>query len=797
MVARLQGTLRGAGVELSPRELSDALWLALHTPPRQATVAVPAPKVEPRPAVPAPPAEPRTAPKPSTVPRRPSPRQGVTEQSEGSRRPVYALTRRQETGASGAPVRIPGVRGLPRPLGVARGLRALKRKVPSPRGYELDEAATAEAIAHSGILDAVLRPAQERWLHLVLALDDGPSMSVWRDTIQELTDVLATSGIFRSVRVCSLEVAVGSLLDHTTTLVVTDGVADHWYTGSAHAHLSALARRAPTAVLHLFPTRLWSSTAMAAEPMVVRSRGPGQPNALLTSHAPWLPAALGPELGLAVPVVELAEWGLRPWAELLASPGGVASLRVVDAERPPDPVPSDAAIRHAPAAQRVRAFRATASPQAYELAGHLASVDPLTLPVMRVVQAAALPDSSTACLSEVLLSGLMHVDDSLGSHDVFAFSPDVRAMLRTVIRASSAQRTVDAVSDFIAPRLDRTPDFPAVIAHRTGTLALPRQGSPFAELPPLTTPVPHPQRPTSGPRQVTPPQGLLQPPTGQPTVGPGYQAVLRYREPNGSEQVLIRRSAPGTPHPEWQIFHELRAMNVPPDQVLALHTELESCDLPGAYCARMIREQWPQARITSIAPYGADSMSRQQGMRQLLEYHAEMHQVADGHARPAPVRVPLPPVQAAPQISSEDLAREMADAFGTSLFQFERQAVARQGVPPVVAESLLVAGLPIDMDPFFWAQTEHGRSVPTLAELARERGVQPTSDAESYLVMGSDYGQAICVQYGTANIVAVPVEANPRGNPVSTQFVNTGLPEFQRCLALLGRMWRLRFGLNH
>lgn len=28
------------------------------------------------------------------------------------------------------------------------------------------------------------------------------------------------------------------------------------------------------------------------------------------------------------------------------------------------------------------------------------------------------------------------------------------------------------------------------------------------------------------------------------------------------------------------------------------------------------------------------------------------------------------------------------------------------------------------------------------------------------------------------------------------QFVNSGLPEFVRSLALLGRMWRLRFGLT-
>ncbi|KUN87885.1 hypothetical protein AQJ66_09730 [Streptomyces bungoensis] len=307
------------------------------------------------------------------------------------------------------------------------------------------------------------------------------------------------------------------------------------------------------------------------------------------------------------------------------------------------------------------------------------------------------------------------------------------------------------------------------------------------------------------PPGVMPPPGAPvpgQPPAygypqqGQPTVGPGYQAVLRYRAQDGSEQQLIRRSAPGTPHPEWQIFHELRAMNVPPDQVLELHTELESCELPGAYCARMIREQWPQARITSIAPYGTDHASRQQGMRQLLAHQGELHQVADGPARPAPVRAPLPPVQAAPPVPPEAIGQELASVFGPGVFRFEQQAVSRQGVPPIVAHTLVVAGLPVDLGPFFWAQAQPGRPVPTLAELAAERGVQPAPDAGSYLVMGTDFGKAVCVQYGTANIVAVPVEAGPGGGPVPPQFVNTGLPEFARCLALLGRMWRLRHGLN-
>ncbi|MFC8952949.1 SUKH-4 family immunity protein [Streptomyces sp. NPDC057101] len=343
------------------------------------------------------------------------------------------------------------------------------------------------------------------------------------------------------------------------------------------------------------------------------------------------------------------------------------------------------------------------------------------------------------------------------------------------------------------------------VAHAATMLAHPGPGGPSAPQPPGPpappppvhgghTPPPAHGGQTPPPAPVPPAYGYPQP-AGQPTVGPGYQAVLRYRAPDGSEAQIIRRSAPGTPHPEWQILHELRAMNVPPQQVLELHTELESCELPGGYCARMIRETWPQARITSIAPYGRDHTGRQQGMRQLLTHQGELHQVADGPARPAPVRAPLPQVQPAPPVPPEAIAQELAGAFGPGVLRFDQRAVSRQGVPELVARTLVWAGLPADFGPFFWAQPAVP-VVPTLAELAAQRQVQAAPDASSYLVLGSDFGRALCVQYGTAHIVAVPVEAGPGGQVVPPQFVNTGLPEFTRSMALLGRMWRLRFGLN-
>ncbi|MFD8729055.1 SUKH-4 family immunity protein [Streptomyces sp. NPDC059611] len=331
---------------------------------------------------------------------------------------------------------------------------------------------------------------------------------------------------------------------------------------------------------------------------------------------------------------------------------------------------------------------------------------------------------------------------------------------------------------------------------------IPVPGPPGPPGPPPGAPqggAPGPVHTPPGPGPHTPPPpayGYPQQPSGLPTVGPGYQAVLRFRAPDGSEQQLIRRSAPGTPHPEWQMLHELRAMNVSPQQVIELHTELESCELPGGYCARMIRETWPQVRITSVAPYGTDHASRQQGMQHLLTHQGELHQVADGPARPAPVRAPLPQLPPAPALPPEAVAEELLQAFGPQgILRFDQRAVSRQGVPEIVARTLVWAGLPADFGPFFWAQPGQP-VVPTLGELAAQRQVQAAPDAGSYLVMGTDFGRAICVQYGTANVVAMPVEAGPGGQPVPPQFVNTGLSEFVRSMALLGRMWRLRFGLT-
>ncbi|MFC7180236.1 SUKH-4 family immunity protein, partial [Kitasatospora paranensis] len=318
-------------------------------------------------------------------------------------------------------------------------------------------------------------------------------------------------------------------------------------------------------------------------------------------------------------------------------------------------------------------------------------------------------------------------------------------------------------------------------------------GPPPAVPGPAMPPMPAP----AGPGPVPPGAPVPGAPAGPgvPTIGPGTQAVISYRRPDGSEQSLVMASEPGTPHPEWKALQEMRRLGVPPDQVLEFHTELELCDLPGGYCARMVKSSWPNVRITHTVPYGRDRQARQSGMALLLDHLDQLHQLAAAPQRPRPVHAPLPPpgtVAPLPPLAPQQLAAELGQAFNGAVFRFEQRAVSRQGVPEAVAQTLMWAGLPRDFAPFFWAQAQEGRPIPTLAELAAERGRPAGPDFGGYLVLGNDYGRQLCVQYGTAAVVAVDLEGT--GEP--PRFVNSGVPEFVRCLAVLGRMWRLRYGLT-
>ncbi|MCX5168845.1 SAV_2336 N-terminal domain-related protein [Streptomyces antibioticus] len=474
------------------RELAELLWLAGRLDTGAAPngpAAHPAATAEalPATAAPTPPPAPRNPAPPPAVPGTPAP-------TPGDRVPLHLPT--PPTGQPGtaegtgggqgspSPLLAPAPPMLPRPLALQRALRPLKRTVPAPRTRLLDDRATADRIArldaHPDVWLPVFRPARDRWLRLSLVHDTGPTMPVWRPLVRELHTVLAQSGVFRTV---TLHTATpDGLARHvpdpgdgrTVTLVVSDCTGPQWHAGPAgtrwYRTLRHWASRMPLAVVQPLPEHLWATTALPAEPGLLLSPGAAAPLSALTFTPYDTDTAPAPPGAVPLPVLEPGAPWLANWASLVASPGGGhvpgAAARLPVA---PAPVPPEASVVP-PAQDLVLRFRATASPEAFRLAGHLALAVP-SVPVMRLVQRAVERDPRPQHLAEVILSGMLTaVPGPPGSYD---FRPGVRDLLLRTLPRTARGRTrelLDRMGHLIDARAGLTAgEFRATPGGGTGT----------------------------------------------------------------------------------------------------------------------------------------------------------------------------------------------------------------------------------------------------------------------------------------------------------------------------------------
>ncbi|MFD4501929.1 SAV_2336 N-terminal domain-related protein [Streptomyces sp. NPDC058457] len=442
-LARLADLLAqaGDGVRPTSRELAELLWLAGRMdreegesapPPDEALVAADPPSPDPA-------AGPPPAPRPDPAG---PPAAGSAE--DPARTPLHLPSPSLSPGPY-ASLLAPAPPMLRHPLALQRSLRPLKRRTDAPSGHRLDEPATADRIARLGAAPEwwlpVLRPARERWLRLNLVYDDGPTMPVWHPLLRELHTALAQSGVFRTVAVhrAGADGAVsGEGLPgegRTVTLLISDCMGPQWRPGEAGARwygtLRRWARQMPLAVVQPLPEHLWRDTALPATPGLLSAPFPAAPTAALT-FTPYEGEV--PEGSPVLPVLEAGPRWLANWAGLVASAGG--------ARFPGAAAPLDAGVRgdartdvsRLSAEELVLRFRATASPEAFRLAGHLAVGRP-DLPVMRLVQRAVEPDPRPQHLAEVILSGVLTAVP--GPPGAYAFRPGARELLlRSLPRAA-------------------------------------------------------------------------------------------------------------------------------------------------------------------------------------------------------------------------------------------------------------------------------------------------------------------------------------------------------------------------
>jgi tetratricopeptide (TPR) repeat protein len=322
----------------------------------------------------------------------------------------------------------------------------------------------------------VLAPLVGQSHDIVVAVDEGPAMSIWAPTVDGFTRALAESGVFGSITVCALGVDDsgrvtlrgsdgGDPPDLTGSgrcllLALTDAVDPSWRLGGAWAALRDLGAAHSVAVVS--PLSWWAACRIGTDLHRLRLKAvePGAPNHFYE----WEPQVDVPgmydDLGdvVAVSFVELAPVALHEWATLAAATGW-ANLGAALVPARPRPAtganplhPGDATVD---VAELVAAYRATASKVVFDLAVHLA-VAPLEMPLLVRILEHLHPEAGRAALSEFLASPLV-VTAPHGSDDEsrveFSFAArGVREELLAYGRRIDTDRVRKVVRDYLEER---------------------------------------------------------------------------------------------------------------------------------------------------------------------------------------------------------------------------------------------------------------------------------------------------------------------------------------------------------
>jgi hypothetical protein len=511
-IRRLADLLQKLELDPSEEDLLDVLWLAQYlrasADVSSAADAPGAPADRESPKVPA-----------HAYSRRPEERSSASR-PEGLDLP-YSLYPRKATPenqvgqAHAAAVRAPAAAALGEQLSLAKALRPLARKVPSRHRQQLDEQATATRIAEEEIWIPAMKPAPARWLEIALVVDGYESMSIWRQAIAELHALLHSVGAFRDVRYWVLDqdsqdltkigvrrAAAGAALrspkelvdpaGRRAVIVVSDCLGPLWQSRAAQRVLAYWARRGPVAIVQPLPQRLWSYSHASPDRVRLRALQPGTPNSHLDCRRASGGVRRQPAANsVPVPVLELEPTWIASWSRLLTAFGasGVDAMVIFASETETPAVAEQPVtdIERLTPGERVQRFKATASPDAFRLAGYL-SASPVSLPVIRLVQEAMITAPRGSQVAEVFLGGLLYrLDDGeVADPDEaqYDFVPGVRELLQRRLRRQDALRTLRAVSRYVGERFGQARDFRALLsgADIEGEFVISTGSRPFAEV---------------------------------------------------------------------------------------------------------------------------------------------------------------------------------------------------------------------------------------------------------------------------------------------------------------------------
>ncbi|MFB7475207.1 TIR-like protein FxsC [Kitasatospora sp. NPDC056184] len=331
-------------------------------------------------------------------------------------------------------VTLPAPRTLPHTRALGRALRPLGRRATGRDPVELDEAATADAIARTGALLPVLRPAPEPRWRLAFVADHSGRPELWERSADEFYGLLRRTGAFRETRrhrthhPAARVPGLGPADGRTVTLLMTDGLGQAWRDAAPGPLLGRPARSGPTALIHALPPRLWPQTALAAE------------------HADITPAL---DRHLPPPVVALLPAALADWTRAVTRAPGPTPLRLWTGPSGHDPSWPDTLHQ--------------LSPEAHLLAAHLAARDDLTVPVMQLVNGYVNGTSDLAQIAELAVTGVL-VPASGARRGSYLLAPDARRDLLGTVPLSEYLACARHITDRLRSLAGRSPRFPAWLA---------------------------------------------------------------------------------------------------------------------------------------------------------------------------------------------------------------------------------------------------------------------------------------------------------------------------------------------
>ena len=509
MIERLVAALEQAKPDLTAEDIAEILWLTLQQWKTEQAQPI-------QPLTPLPGTTPLGSPLPldqsapvissSSTPTAPPPKPtmaGVTIKPSPA-----TTTSSTAPGVPNAPLALPDAPALRQSLEILKAIRPLIRLLPSTDEYYLDIPSTVKAIAETDIWVPKLEPTLEPWLELALVVDVTASMVIWQRTILGLRRVLAQSGVFRDVRLWSLEAQSVTpkalnpgverdsptsdtprtepllclragygpftaqqppclpeeLLDPRSRrliVVVSDCLAPRWETHQIRDILQAWSGRGPLALLQVLPEWLWNRTGLlqVTRGQVVNTDA-DQPTQALTFLRRGRRQRT-PSAGIKVPVFTLELDVVARWSQMVAgrraitAPGllftaaQVRELMSVKDLNPSDEANPIADLTEPPPtpAERLADFQRFSSPLARQLAGYLAACPEVNLPIIRMVQAALLPESQQVHVAEVLLGGLFRPQTTLTAETLadevqYVFYEGVQPLVQDTVRPDYVFQTL-------------------------------------------------------------------------------------------------------------------------------------------------------------------------------------------------------------------------------------------------------------------------------------------------------------------------------------------------------------------